>query len=403
MAPVVQSLDRGGRYVYQPTGYRAFIPATLPPEPAITFDLSLMSLLSEADHALGQLDGVASILPNPDLFVAMYVREEAVISSQIEGTQSTLEDVLQYEIDHAHHEQPRDVVEVVNYVRAMNHGLERLKEFPLSLRLIREIHRELLEGVRGQNREPGEFRKTQNWIGPEGCTLADAVFVPPPPHEMFEALGNFEKFLHSEDPMPPLIHCGLAHAQFETIHPFLDGNGRVGRLLITFFLCHRGILSRPLLYLSHHFKRYRTEYYDRLMAIRATGDWEGWIRFFLTGVRDVSREAVVRSHAILRLRQEHANQIQSGFGLATANGLRLLDLLFRTPWVTTAQAQDYLQCTFPTANQMISKLTRLGILHEVTGGKRNRQFVFSDYLSLFPSRRRIEEALPAEPEQESTV
>ena len=363
-----QTSGRSGRYIQQPKGYRAFIPASLPPEPPIVLDLSLLSLLSEADHALGQLDGVASILPNPDLFVAMYVREEAVISSQIEGTQSTLEDVLQYEMDHSRHQQPRDVEEVFNYVRAMNHGLERLKEFPLSLRLLREIHRELLEGVRGENREPGEFRKTQNWIGPEGCTLSDAVFIPPPPHEMNEALDNFERFLHRDAPMPTLIHCGLAHAQFETIHPFLDGNGRVGRLLITFLLCHREILSRPLLYLSHHFKRHRTDYYDRLMAIRTSGDWEGWIRFFLTGVRDVSREAVDRSRAILRLREEHANQIQAGLGLATTNGLRLLDLLFRTPWVTTAQAQEYLQCTFPTANQMIIKLEQLGILPEADRG-----------------------------------
>ena len=398
MPPIEQALRRGGCFIHQPTGYRAFIPAPLPPEPQVALDPSLLSLLSEADHALGQLDGVASILPNPDLFVAMYVREEAVISSQIEGTQSTLEDVLQYEMDRDSHQQPRDVVEVVNYVRAMNHGLERLKEFPLSLRLIREIHRELLEGVRGQNREPGEFRKTQNWIGPTGCTPVDAVFVPPPPHEMNEALGNFEKFLHMESPLPALIHCGLAHAQFETIHPFLDGNGRVGRLLITFLLCHREILSRPLLYLSHHFKRHRTEYYDRLMAIRTSGDWEGWIGFFLTGVRDVSREAVNRSRAILHLRDEHMNRIQASLGLATANGFRLLDLLFRTPWVTTAQVQEYLQCTFPTANQMITKLERLGILQEVTGGKRNRQFVYTDYLSLFPSRRRIEESLPEKQE-----
>ncbi len=389
-----QMVVRTGRYIHQPSGYRAFIPAPLPPEPPISLDLSLLTLLSEADHALGQLDGVASTLPNPDLFVAMYVREEAVISSQIEGTQSTLEDVLLYEINHGEYPQPRDVVEVVNYVRALNHGLERLKDFPLSLRLIREIHRELLEGVRGENREPGEFRKTQNWIGPEGCTLADAVFVPPPPHEMTLALDNFEKFLHLDTPMPVLIQCGVAHAQFESIHPFLDGNGRVGRLLITFLLCHRGILRRPLLYLSHHFKRSRTEYYDRLMAIRTSGDWEGWIRFFLMGVRDVSREAVERSRAILRLREEHTHRIQADLESSSANALRLLDLLFRTPRVTTSQVQQQLQCAFTTVNRLFTKFERLGILQEVTGGKRNRQFVYTDYLSLFPSRKRIVESLP---------
>jgi Fic family protein len=247
-------------------------------------DPPMVSLLSQADQAVGRLDGLAQTLPNPDLFVAMYVRREAVLSSQIEGTQSTLEDVLTFELDAKGQEFPKDVEEVVNYVRAMNYGLDRVSTLPLLLRLIRETQAELLRNVRGAHRRPGKFRASQNWIGPANVPLAQATFIPPPVHEMHQALDNFEKFLHQEGDHPALIHCGLAHAQFETIHPFLDGNGRVGRLLITFLLVHRGILHRPLLYLSHYLKRYRSEYYDRLSAIREAGDWEGWLKFFLRGV-----------------------------------------------------------------------------------------------------------------------
>ena len=237
---------RAGRYIKQLEGYSAFIPAPLPPEPPVRMDHELMRLLSDADRALGRLDGVSSILPNPNMFVAMYVRHEAVLSSQIEGTQSSLDDVLEFEVD-ARGEHPKDIEEVVNYVRAMNHGLRRLEELPLCLRLLREIHEELLKGVRGAERSPGEFRRSQNWIGPAGCDLNTATFVPPPVHEMKQALDNFEKFLHDTESNPRLIHCGLAHAQFETIHPFLDGNGRVGRLLITLLLCQQNILQKPLL------------------------------------------------------------------------------------------------------------------------------------------------------------
>lgn len=259
-----QTSTRAGQILPQSQGYRAFIPAPLPPA---TLDLagSVGRLLPQASLALGRLDGVIGILPNPDLFVAMYVRQEAVLSSQIEGTQASLADVLQYEADAEDESTAPDVGEVVNYIRAMRHGLRRLDSLPMSLRLIREIHQELMRDVRGQERDPGEFRRTQNWIGPAGSTLGDAVFVPPPPQPMKEALANLETFLH-HDELPALIHAAVAHAQFETIHPFLDGNGRVGRLLITFLLCHRGVLSRPLLYLSYYLKQHRQEYYDRLQA-----------------------------------------------------------------------------------------------------------------------------------------
>lgn len=375
---------RAGRYVKQTAGYSAFIPAALPPNPPVTIDSALAHLLSEADRALGRLDGVASVVPNPNLFVAMYVRQEAVLSSQIEGTQSTLEDVLQFEIDEKGQELPKDVEEVVNYVRAMNFGLARLKDLPLSLRLIREIHAELLKGVRGSQRTPGEFRRSQNWIGPENCTLTTATFVPPPVPEMHEALGNLEKFLHDEKTLPALLHCGLAHAQFETIHPFLDGNGRVGRLLITFLLCQRGILHRPLLYLSHFLRAHRAEYYDRLMAIRNDGEWEGWLKFFVRGVGEVSREATETAQAILRMREEHRQMITTKLG-GNAFALPLLDFLFEQPLITISTVEQKLKCVYVTASKVVEQFVELGLLKEITGHRRNRRYRYEPFLALFHS------------------
>jgi Fic family protein len=373
---------RAGRYVKQPEGYRAFIPAPLPPDPPVAMDAELIRLLSDADRALGRLDGATSALPNPNLCVAMYVRQEAVLSSQIEGTQSTLEDILQFEIDARGEDRPKDIQEVVNYVGAIRYGLNRLHEFPLCLRLIREIHAELLEGVRGGHRTPGEFRTSQNWIGPAGCTLATATFVPPPVHEMHQALDNFERFLHEAASLPVLLHCGLAHAQFETIHPFLDGNGRVGRLLITFLLCQQGILHQPLLYLSHYLKAHRAEYYDRLMAIRSEGNWEAWLRFFLRGVFEVSQSATATARAILDLREEHRQAITQKIR-GSANGLTLLDSLFEQPITTIRWVEQRLRCSYVTAGRLVDQLIELGLLREVTGGQRNRVFRYEPYLTLF--------------------
>ncbi|MBC8350372.1 MAG: Fic family protein [Planctomycetes bacterium] len=374
---------RSGRFVNQPENYRAFIPAPLPPDHPVDMDQETLKLLSDADRALGRLDGVTSVLPNPDLFVAMYVRHEAVLSSQIEGTQSTLEDVLEFEADAKGREHPRDVEEVVNYVKALNHGLHRLGDLPLSLRLIREIHAKLLEGVRGQERTPGEFRRSQNWISPQGCTLATATFVPPPVHEMQTALGDLEKFLHETAELPVLVHCGLAHAQFETIHPFLDGNGRVGRLLITFLLCQRGILHHPLLYLSLYLKAHRAEYYDRLMAVRTDGNWEGWIKFFLKGVFQVSQSATETARAILQMREDHRQAIADNMGGRAALGLRLLDALYEQPIISVAFAEKRLECAYVTANKIIDQLAGLELLCETTGGQRNRRFRYEPYLNLF--------------------
>ena len=388
---------RAGRYVKQPTNYSAFIPAPLPPEPSIQMDAELTRLLSDADRALGRLDGVASVLPNPNLFVGMYVRREAVLSSQIEGTQSTLEDVLQFEADARGQDIPKDVEEVVNYVHAINYGLERLPQLPLSLRLIREIHAELLKGVRGAHRTPGEFRTSQNWIGPENSTLTTATFVPPPPHEMHQALDNLEKFLHDTKSFPTLIHCGLAHAQFETIHPFLDGNGRVGRLLITFLLCEREVLQRPLLYLSHFLKQHRAEYYDRLMAIRNDGDWEGWLKFFLRGVHAVSHQATDTSRAILELREHHRQMIAETLR-GNVLGVRFLDNLFEQPVVTVRMVEKKLGCSFATANKLVDQFEQLAILKKVAhAAMRNRRFRYDPYLALF------EESMPASPKEEAAV
>jgi Fic family protein len=373
---------RTGHYIAQPTGYQAFIPAPLPPEPPIQMDAELTRLLSNADRALGRLDGVASILPNPDLFVAMYVRHEAVLSSQIEGTQSTLEDVLVYEADTRGEVRTKDVTEVVNYVGAMNEGLQRLPTLPLSLRLLREIHARLLADVRGGERQPGEFRTSQNWIGSSGCTLNQADFVPPPPHEMQTALDNLEKFLHDRESLPVLIHCGLAHAQFETIHPFLDGNGRVGRLLITLLLCERKILERPLLYLSYYLKAHRANYYDRLTAVRNDGDWEGWLKFFLRGVYEVSLSATDTAREILSLRERH-RQLFTEKVSSTVNALKLLDFMYENPIFSVNQAKDYLGCAYGTVSSIVQELETLDVLREVTGQHRNRLFSYDAYRNLF--------------------
>ena len=384
------SSTRAGRWVRQIEGHRAFIPAALPPTPPIELDARLARALSDADRALGRLDGVTTVLPNPDLFVAMYVRHEAVLSSQIEGTQSTLEDVLAYEAEGPDTGLPADIEEVVNYVGAMNHGLGRLGSLPLSLRLLREIHGRLLSGVRGGERNPGEFRRTQNWIGAADCTLHTAAFVPPPPPEMLTALYQLETFLHDREAFPPLIHVALAHAQFETIHPFLDGNGRVGRLLITLLLCERGVLRRPLLYLSTYLKAHRAQYYDRLTAIRNDGDWEGWLHFFLQGVAEVSQDATETAQAILAMRETTRTMS------LTPTTLRLLDHLFEQPVINVRKAESLLDCTFATANKAIGELEQMGLLREVTKQKRNRRYFFHSYLDLFHQHELASDPLPVD-------
>lgn len=386
MATVGEAPTRAGRYITQPTGYRAYMPAPLPPQPALALGGELQGLLSAADRALGRLDGSVLTLPNPDLFVFMYVRKEAVLSSQIEGTQSSLQDLLAAEAQLFEQTLPRDVDEVINYVRAMNHGLARLAQLPVSVRLIREIHAELMRGVRGVRGgrlQPGELRTSQNWIGPAGCTLNTATFVPPPHLAVPAALGDLENFLHTSDDLPPLVKIALAHVQFETIHPFLDGNGRVGRLLITFLLTERGVLHKPVLYLSHYFKQHRETYYEHLQAVRDQGAWEAWLAFFLRGVIEVAGEAAETARRILQLREQHRAAITAQLGRAAGNGHKVLESLFDRPIVAVNDAQKMTGTTYAAANSLVSRLVKLGVLNEMTGYARNRRFRYAPYIALF--------------------
>jgi Fic family protein len=373
---------RAGRYARQPTGYGAFIPAPLPPTPPIDV-AGMLALLSKADRALARLDGSVHNLPDPDLFVLMYMRKEAVLSSQIEGTQSSLNDVLEAEASMFEGER-KDVGEVLNYIAAMRDGLQRLETLPLSIRLIREIHARLMRGVRGAEKQPGEIRTSQNWIGPQGTHLGEALFVPPPPTHVIDALGDLETFFHAETPeIPALVKVGLAHAQFETIHPFLDGNGRVGRLLITFLLCEADILRRPVLYLSHHFRRHQQTYYNRLQAVRDDGDWEAWLSFFLDGIAVVANEATEVSRRIVDLREAHRNEIIRSFGRAAGGALRVLEYLFRNPIVQVKDIQAVLDVTHTSANSLVANLQQAEILNEITGQRRNRRFAYEPYIQLF--------------------
>ena len=377
------ALDRAGTYQRQAGGFRAFIPKSLPPLD-LELDEALLPLLSEADIALGRLDGAVSLIPDPDMFVMQYVRREAVLSSQIEGTHASLMDVLEYEADVEHAHARMDVAEIVNYISAMNHGLARLPTLPLSRRLLCEVHAVLMKDVRGgePHKTPGEFRKSQNWIG--GGSPASARYVPPPPEVIDDAFGNLEAFLHNPEPMPALIKAGIAHAQFEIIHPFLDGNGRVGRLLITFWLVERGILRKPLLYTSLYLKQHRDSYVERLQAITDDGDWEGWLRFFLDGVAQVAKEATETGTKIVELRERDRARLASALGRRAGNALAVLDMLLRKPVISSQSIERALGVSQPTASALVRNLVDARLLVEMTGKQRNRRFAYAEYLMLFP-------------------
>jgi Fic family protein len=376
-------MSRAGRYIttaVEGERIRAFVPPPLPPDPPIELS-GLLQPMERANQALGRLDGVASLLPNPHLFIYFYVRKEAVLSSQIEGTQSSLSDLLLFELDHEPRPSIHDILEVSNYVAAMDHGLRRLREgFPLSLRLIREIHAILLREGRGADKTPGEFRRSQNWIG--GNRPGQALFVPPPHPHVPELMGQLENFFHDEeDGLPLLVRAGLAHVQFETIHPFLDGNGRLGRLLVTFLLCSRGVLREPLLYLSLYLKTRRATYYELLQKVRAEGAWEAWLRFFIQGVAETAEQAsATAGHALDIFRNDRATI--AGLGQAAANALRVHEHFQRHPISTIQVASGDLQLTFPTASAAIAKLVKFGILRETTGRQRGRIFTYSRYFEL---------------------
>ncbi|OZA30296.1 MAG: cell filamentation protein Fic [Hydrogenophilales bacterium 17-61-9] len=363
-----------GRLVDTPQGYLAFVPNPLPPP--INFDMPLALALSKADAALSELSGLGGQLPNPHLLISPYIKREAVLSSRIEGTKASLSDLLIDEIEDSQARAPSDdVKEVRNYVRALEFGVRRLETLPLSLRLLREIHAELMEGVRGEKATPGEFRRSQNWIGPAGSTPMTAAFVPPPIETLMDCLGDWENFLHTQDVIPDLIQCAMMHVQFETIHPFLDGNGRVGRLLITFFLMQRGRLSEPLLYLSAFIDAHKGDYYDLLQRVRTHGDWVPWIRFFLQGVTEIATEAGQQSKELHRLREQYRSQLRD-----KPNALAMIDELFVNPYMTIGRGAKVLNKTHPTAKAAIDVLEEKKILKEVSGRQWGRFYVCSPVL-----------------------
>jgi Fic family protein len=360
---------------------RAYVPRPLPPDPPLAMTPEDLDLLERSNRALGRLDGLSQLLPDPDLFLYFYVRKEAVLSSQIEGTQSSLSDLLLFERQSAPGVPIDDVKEVSRYVGAITHGLERIRTgFPLSLRLIKEMHARLLTGGRGSQKEPGEFRRSQNWIG--GTRPGNAAFVPPPPEVLMECLGPLERFIHDEPvKMPTLLKAALVHVQFETIHPFLDGNGRLGRLLITLILCSEGALSQPLLYLSLFFKRHRSRYYELLQSVRDQGDWESWVRFFLEGVEQSATEAVTAAQKIRALFSADRARI-SKMGRAAGTALRVQELLQRRPILSSGDASADLTLSAPTVRASLDALEAMGVVREVTGKQRDRLFVYGEYLDV---------------------
>ena len=371
-----------GRVVRTAQGYHAFVPNPLPPK--FTWTPSAVSLLSRADRALGELAGIGRSLPNPHLLILPFARREAVLSSRIEGTQASLSDLYAYEAAPSP-DVIGDVREVFNYVRALEFGLSRLKDLPLSLRFIREIHERLMCGVRGEYSTHGEFRHSQNWVGPPGCLLNDATYVPPPVEEMRACLDAFERFLHAEYDIPPLVQLALLHYQFEAIHPFIDGNGRVGRLIIVMLLCLWDLLPQPLLYLSAYFEANRQQYYDMLLSVSRQGTWREWVLFFLEGVESQARDAILRSHRIHDLRREYRIRFQAT--QSSARLLQVVDLLFGAPILSVNQVKEAVGVSFPSANRYIKHLEDAGIIHEITGQSRNRLYRAEEIL------RAIEEPL----------
>jgi Fic family protein len=384
-AMIASTSERAGRLIVVqsgPDGYSAFVPAPLPPDPPLRIDLSTQALLDEANQALGRLDGVTLLLPDPGQFLYSYIRKEAVLSSQIEGTQSSLSDLLLFENEAVPGVPLDDVEETSNYIAAMSHGLARIEsgQLPLSNRLLREVHELLMSGVRGGDKAPGDFRRSQNWLG--GTRPGNSRFVPPPATEVVPAMSDLEKFLHDDPvPTPILVKAALAHVQFETIHPFLDGNGRVGRLLITLLLCSEKVLQQPLLYLSLYFKQNRDAYYDHLQRVRTEGAWEQWLEFFLEGVMAVASSATETARRIRQLVEQDRDRVH-GFGRGAASALRVHELAGRRIVLTAGGTAERLALSVPTVNGALARLEQAGILREVTGRRRGRIFVYDAYLAL---------------------
>ncbi len=362
---------RWGRLMQMPEDYWAFVPGELPPK--LVWNDALVGALSDADRGLGELAGVGRNIPNPHLLIWPFIRREAVLSSKIEGTQSTINDLLLFEATPEMHPLVSDVHEVVNYVRALDYGIERVKTFPISSRLICELHERLMDGVRGENMTPGKYRTSQNWIGPAGYTLNQASYVPPPPAELPDTLSALEKFIHHDGKRPPLIELAMVHYQFEAIHPFLDGNGRIGRLLITLLLCKRDILPQPLLYLSGYFEKHREAYAEHLWQVSRAGKWEDWITFFLRGVSEQSLDAIGRAKLLVALRETFLSKCREQTS-SNAPAI-LLDELFQNPYITARGASELMKITAKAAQANITKLCKICILEETTGRKRDRVYV----------------------------
>ncbi|MFW3146216.1 MAG: Fic family protein [Thermoplasmatota archaeon] len=375
--------NRAGRFIMDRDGIRTFVPGPIPEIDRIDMGSELLSILVDAQTNLGRLDGASDLLPDPELFVMMYVKKEAVLSSQIEGTQASLMDVLEFEADALDPDKPKDVKEVVNYIRAIYHGIDKIKAGSgLDLELIRELHLILMEGTRGGELRSGEFRKVQNWVGPKGCSIRDAVFVPPPPSEMMRSLISLQEYIGTADRGPPLLRSGLIHSQFESIHPFLDGNGRMGRLLITLYLIKEGTLKHPMLYLSHYLLRNRSGYYDRLQSLRENGDIENWLSFYLKGISEVSKESYEKSLKILELKERGKDTLMHGLGRLAPTAIKVHEALFKKPVVTVNTISSISGLSFQSANKLISKLEAVGILVEVTGQRRNRIYEFKEYMDI---------------------
>jgi len=379
-------MNRGltGEFIVKQTAeesVRAFVPHPLPPKPPLAIDSSLREAVDQALLSLGRLDSIATLLPDIDLFLYMYIRKEAVLSSQIEGTQTSLSDLLLFELKEAPGVPLEDVVEVSNYVAAMNHGLRRLKEgFPLSNRLVREVHGILLAKGRGSDKNPGEFRRDQNWIG--GTRPGNAIYVPPPPDQVAESMSSLEKFLHDiPERTPILIKAALSHVQFETVHPFSDGNGRIGRLLITLLLCHEGVLRQPLLFLSLYFKQHRSQYFDLLMKVRQEGDWEAWLSFFVDGVREMAEGAVTTARRLNDIAQEDRKKIRD-LGRKAGSALRIHQVLQGRPIANIPFLSSKTKISPPTVTGVLDALQKIGIVKEVTGRKRNRLYAYEKCLDI---------------------
>ena len=373
--------DRAGYWKTNLSGemaYQSFAPSPLPPTPPIEISEDILEQLIKANSQLAILESVATRIPDVDLFVSMYVRKEALMSSQIEGTQATLEDVLDPLIEDNTN---RNVADVVNYIKATEYAIRRLHELPLCNRLLKETHAILMEGVRGQEKNPGEFRCSQNWIGGKGSTLRNAKYIPPSPDDMTEAMSDLEKYINADDRLDGLIRAALIHYQFETIHPFLDGNGRIGRLLITLFLMEKKILTTPALYISYFLKKNRVEYYDRMTEVRSKGNYEQWVKFFLQALAESAKDAIAAIDELTALHDENVDLV-AGMGRASKNAMLVFRYLEANPIIEIGKTAEALGITFGTASNVVERLSSAGILEQTTTGRRNRTFAYKDYLAI---------------------